>query len=294
MLTLTGTATVQQYQAALESIKFSTTSTSAGSRTIDWSVKDAASSSSQATSTVTVVAGPSIASLVGQPVNGGTVELKGTAITVGDTIDLYADGNMTTIVGTGTVVAGGTFDITTTADFTDGKHTFTAIETNSTNPTIPTSQPFAVEVELLAPTGLAQKGTATNGGTIEITGTGDASGDTITLYSGATVIGTGIAGRQRRVRYRDHGEPFTDGTYHHRDRHQRRWHPDQRPFEPRPRRSCESVAPTGLAQKGTAINGGTIEITGTGDASGDTITLYNGSHRGRHRHRRAPTARSTS
>ena len=150
--------------------------------------------------------------MVGQPVNGGTVELKGTAITVGDTIDLYADGNTTAIVGTGTVVAGGTFDITTTADFTDGKHTFTAIETNSTNPTIPTSQPFAVEVESLAPTGLAQKGTATNGGTIEITGTGDASGDTITLYNGATVIGTGTAGANGAFDIIATG-PFTDGTY---------------------------------------------------------------------------------
>ena len=72
---------------------------------------------------------PAITAVVGQPVNGGTVELTGTGER-GDTINLYADGG-TTIVGTATVASGGTFDITTTADFADGVHTFTATETDA-------------------------------------------------------------------------------------------------------------------------------------------------------------------
>jgi hypothetical protein len=44
------------------------------------------------------------------------------------------------------------------------------------------------------PTDLAQQGSATNGGTVEITGTGDADGDMITLYNGTTMIGSGTAG----------------------------------------------------------------------------------------------------
>ena len=55
---------------------------------------------------------PTITTLVGQPVNGDAVELQGTG-EAGDTVDLYADGNTTTIVGSGTVGANGTFDITT-------------------------------------------------------------------------------------------------------------------------------------------------------------------------------------
>ena len=61
-----------------------------------------------------------ITTLVGQPLNGGTVELQGSGETAGDTIDLYADGNTGTIVGTGQVKADGSFDITTTATFADG------------------------------------------------------------------------------------------------------------------------------------------------------------------------------
>ena len=137
---------------------------------------------------------------------------KAPELTVGDTINLFADGDTTTIVGTGTVVAGDTFEITTTADFTDGQHMFTAMETNSSHPTIPASQPFTVEVDALAPIGLAQKGTAINDGPVEITGTGDASGDTITLYNGATMIGSGTAGASGAFDIVTTAT-FADGTY---------------------------------------------------------------------------------
>jgi hypothetical protein len=71
---------------------------------------------------------PTITSVVAQPVSGGTVEVQGTG-KAGETVKLYADGNTTTVVGTGKVGANGTFDITTSATFADGAHSFTATET---------------------------------------------------------------------------------------------------------------------------------------------------------------------
>ena len=56
------------------------------------------------------------------------------------------------------------------------------------------STAVTVVVGATMPTDLAQQGSATNGGTVEITGTGDADGDMITLYNGTTMIGSGTAG----------------------------------------------------------------------------------------------------
>ena len=144
----------------------------------------------------------------------------------------------------------------------------------------------------MAPNGLAQKGTAINGGSIEITGTGDASGDTITLYNGSTVVGTGIAGANGAFDIVTTAG-FADGTYHLTATDTSADGTKTSGQSVAATAIVQSVAPSGLAQKGTAVNGGTIEITGTGDASGDTITLYNGSTvvgTGT----RAPTAPSTS
>jgi VCBS repeat-containing protein len=60
VLTLSGTDSIAHYQAALEQITFSTTATTAGTRTIDWTVTDGVSSSTQATSTVNEVVGPTV------------------------------------------------------------------------------------------------------------------------------------------------------------------------------------------------------------------------------------------
>ena len=57
-LTLSGTATIAQYQTALESITFNSTSTSTAARTIDWTVKDGAANSTLATSTVNITTVP--------------------------------------------------------------------------------------------------------------------------------------------------------------------------------------------------------------------------------------------
>ena len=193
----------------------------------------------------------------------------------GDTITLY---NGATVIGTGIAGANGAFDIIATGPFADGTYTNITATDTSVDGTQTSAHSSAVNavVDAIAPTGLSQKGTATNGGTIEITGTGDASGDTITLYNGATVIGTGTAGANGAFDIAATG-PFPDGTYSNitatdtsADSTQTSGHSSAATA------IVEAIAPTGLAQKGTATNGGTIEITGTGDASGDTITLYNG------------------
>jgi hypothetical protein len=54
---------------------------------------------------------PAISTLVGQPVNGSAIEVKGTG-EPSDTVTLYADGG-TTPVGTGTIAVSGSFDIIT-------------------------------------------------------------------------------------------------------------------------------------------------------------------------------------
>jgi microcystin-dependent protein len=160
-------------------------------------INDVGGSTAQATSTIDVVpTAPAIKILVGQPVDNGTVELKGTG-EVGETINLYADGNTTTIIGTGTVGAGGTFDITTTADFPDGVHTFTAKQTDAANLTSTASTPaFSVDV---APT-LSVSGLVTyvqNGSPIQLDATATADlGEPGGPLTRATVsIGSGfIAG----------------------------------------------------------------------------------------------------
>ena len=161
-----------------------------GTYTVSLAIRDTGGSTTTDSGSTIVYQRPAITSVVGQPANDGTVELDGTGSKVGDTVNLYADGNTTNIVGTGTVDTSGNFDITTNATFVDGTHSFTAVESG-----IPVSSlPFSVGVQSIAPSGLAQKGTTIHGGTLEITGTGDTAGDTIDLYNGTTLVGSGKAG----------------------------------------------------------------------------------------------------
>ena len=95
-LTLSGTATLAQYQTALESIKFSTTSTSAGSRTIDWSVKDAASSSAHVTSTVAIDVAPTVAASGTQLyVGGGSAVQLDAGIALSDSLGSLSGAKVT-------------------------------------------------------------------------------------------------------------------------------------------------------------------------------------------------------
>ena len=112
---------------------------------------------------MSIRAAPSITTLVGQPLTGQTVELQGTG-EVGDTVDLYADGNSNMIVGSGIVGAGGTFDITTTATFGTGPHTFTATEIDAAPLTSAVSTPAFQVTVVHEPPAMTAGGTATFSG----------------------------------------------------------------------------------------------------------------------------------
>ncbi len=89
ILLLTGTATVADYQAALESITFSSTTASTGTRTLSWNVFDGSTSngiSNIGTSTIDLVVGPQLTAGATATFDGGgsPVTLDG-ALTVSDT-----------------------------------------------------------------------------------------------------------------------------------------------------------------------------------------------------------------
>ena len=86
MLMLTGTASVIDYQAALDSITFSSTVSSGGTRTIDWTVTDGVKSSTQVTSTVDLGVGPQVtAGATATFTGGGSPVLLDSALSVTDT-----------------------------------------------------------------------------------------------------------------------------------------------------------------------------------------------------------------
>jgi trimeric autotransporter adhesin len=274
ILTLTGTATVADYKMALDSVTFITSATSAGSRTIDWTISDASSTSVQATSTVDVVLGPRITSVVGQPLNGGTVELQGTGGTVGDTINLYADGNMSTIVGTGKVLAGGTFDITTNTNmpFADGIHTFTATETVGGNTA--TSPGFTVDVDPTAPVISAVVGQPVNNGHVTLEVTGEA-GERVNLYADGNtgaIIGSDVIGSGGTV------DITTTATYAEGVHSFTATETDSAPLTSAMSSPAFSVnvdpnSPVITTLVGQPLNGGTVDLQGTGQA-GDTVDIF--------------------
>ena len=278
-LTLTGTAstTVAQFQNALDEVEFDATSPHNGTRTLTWSFNDDAGGHSNASANLQTMVdasfGPQITSLVGTPVNGGTVDLKGTGVTVGDTIDLYADGNMTTIVGTGTVAAGGTFNITTTATFPDGVHTFTAIETNSSSPTIPASAAFTVDVDPNAPVITAVVDQPVNGGTVELQGTGE-NGETVNLYADGnmtTIVGTGtVVGGTFDITTT---ATFADGVHSFTAKETDAASLTSTASTPAFTVNVDPTAPAITTLVGQPVNGGTVELKGTGE-TGETVNLY--------------------
>jgi hypothetical protein len=95
------------------------------------------------------VAPPTITASVGQPVNGSTLEVKGTA-TAGNTVTLYADSGATP-VGAGVVAGDGGFDITTNVTFADATYALTATETTPGGFTSIRSTALPVHVDPTAP-----------------------------------------------------------------------------------------------------------------------------------------------
>jgi hypothetical protein len=129
VLTLTGTATLAQYQAALDAATFSTTSASTASRTISWQVSDGTLKSAAATSTVNVasqLAAPTFTSPTnGQTVTTGKPTITGTGA-AGDTVTLNEGA---TVLSSSIVVASnGTWSYTPTAPFANGALTLTATQ----------------------------------------------------------------------------------------------------------------------------------------------------------------------
>src|ERR1700730_5130093 len=123
-----------------------------------------------------------ISALVGQPVNGSAIEVKGTGV-AGGAVRLYVDGG-TTAVGPGAVAADGSFDISTSTPFADGSHTLVATQADAMGVTSTTSNSFAVAVDPSAPTILSLVDQV-NGSVAQVTdvkGTGEA-GDTLTLHA---------------------------------------------------------------------------------------------------------------
>ena len=134
---------------------------------------------------------PTITTLVGQPVDGGTIEVQGTG-EAGTTVSLYADGG-TAVVGSGLVSAAGTFDIVTTATFADGAHALTAKAKGLAGQPSGPSAAFGVAVDPTAPTITTLVGQPVGVGTIEVQGIGEA-GTTVSLYAdgGTAVVGLGV------------------------------------------------------------------------------------------------------
>ena len=218
---------------------------------------------------------PTITTLIGQPVNGGTVELEGTADTPGDTIDLYADGT-NTIVGTGMVTAtvggGGTFDFSTTTKFADGAYSFTATETTGNRTSAP-SAAFAVDVDPNAPSNLAVVGQPVNGQDVTVTGTGETVNDTITLYNGTTELGTTTVVVGGTFSFTT-TSPLADSVYSFvaTETDSSNLTSAKSPLTV----DVDPNAPSNLAVVGQPVNGQDVTVTGTGETVNDTITLYNG------------------
>ncbi len=154
-LTLTGVATEAIYQTALDSVKFSTTSTSTTARTLDWTVSDGVVSSATTTSTVDVLLPPVI---TGITPDTGTSSTDGTTDTGALTVDGTAAANTTidvfngsTLIATGTTGSGSTWTAILGAALPPGDYTLTATATLS-GATTGLSSGFAVDVDETAPT----------------------------------------------------------------------------------------------------------------------------------------------
>jgi Domain of unknown function (DUF4347)/Bacterial Ig domain len=100
VLTLSGTSSVADYKAALDSITFSSTTASTGSRTLSWTVNDGSTSNGSGTdsSTIDLVVGPQVTAGASATFNGGgsAVTLDG-ALTISDSAQTDLTGATVTI-----------------------------------------------------------------------------------------------------------------------------------------------------------------------------------------------------
>jgi Domain of unknown function (DUF4347)/SdrD B-like domain/Bacterial Ig-like domain len=153
-LTLSGVATAANYQTALDSVQFSTTSTSTTARLLDWTVSDGVVSSATTTSTVDVLIPPTITGI--SPDTGvsstdgitdtGALTIDGTA-EAGTTIAVFNGG---TQIGSGTT-SGTAWSVVLGTALAPGNYTLTAAAT-LLGVTSSMSSGFAVDVDETAPT----------------------------------------------------------------------------------------------------------------------------------------------
>ena len=132
-------------------------------------------------------------------------EVTGTGGAPGDTVTLY-DTDGTTVLGTGTVAANGTWSITPDASLSEGSHDLSVTMTDAAGNESDPSTALSLEIDTTAPDAPAapildsasdsgiQGDDITNATQPEVTGAGGSPGDTVTLYDtdGTTVLGTGI------------------------------------------------------------------------------------------------------
>jgi Bacterial Ig-like domain len=213
---------------------------------------------------------PTITALVGNPVNGGSIELKGntngTSVPNG-TITLYENGQA---VGTGTV-NGTSFDIVTSHIFADGAHSLTATVTDASGVTSTLSNSFNVNVVPSTPT--ISSVLATGPQQIEIKGSGEAN-EIINFVLDGAALGTvqakadgsfdvsyNVTGGHHTVTATEtDGTPLTSAVS------------SAVPVEVAPKAPTISAT---SAFHATQINAGAdFTVTGTGQHVGDTITLY--------------------
>jgi hypothetical protein len=104
VLALSGQATVAQYQAALDTVKFSTSSANAASRIVSWQVSDGTQSSVAVTSTVSLAAPPALggAGALASYTQGGAAATLDSSLTV-------ADPSSTTLSGATVSIGAGFF-----------------------------------------------------------------------------------------------------------------------------------------------------------------------------------------
>ena len=110
-LTLSGVDTLADYQAVLQSVAFTTTSTNPTnsgldqSRTVTWSVNDGTTTSTPATTTLSVLAPPALSSVAATDsfTKGGAAVTLSPALTISDT-------NSTTLASATVSITGGTFN----------------------------------------------------------------------------------------------------------------------------------------------------------------------------------------
>ncbi len=214
---------------------------------------------------------PAIATLVGQPVNGGTIEVQGTG-EANEILTVFADGG-TTPVYLGTIDSSGTFDITTLVPFADGIHHLTATVTNSLNFTSPVSSPFTVNVLPATPVISSVANVPGTPQQIEVQGTAKV-GDTIRLFAdgGTTVLASSVV-----IDPSGHFDLFAGilaGTH------------TITATETDSAGLASAIssgvsldvtpnAPTNISIVGQPVNGGTVEVKGSVSAL-STVTIYQG------------------